>query len=142
MVIAMPRLLVLFFLALPGFAQAALHPCEYDRMLRQAVMVVQIGQTEVAGPSQYGQCTLTGTVLRSFRGPIEVGTRVQTTVPCVNVTELIGPTMWTPPELLRAAPVVELHIQEGGGPAGAGSGVFLLEAPTEAIHWQSDRSCR
>ncbi|MCC5973514.1 MAG: hypothetical protein JJT81_05635 [Rubellimicrobium sp.] len=127
---------------LPGPARAMLPPCEYDRMLRQAVMVLQIGQTEVDGPNPYGNCTLTGTVLRSFRGPIEVGTRVQTTVPCVNVTELIGPTMWTPPDVLRAAPVVELHIGAGSGPAAFGAGVFLLQASTEAIHWQPDRSCR
>jgi len=131
--------------ALP--AQAALECHVYDDMVAAAVMVMQITPSSVVPPEAGGQgnCTVTGEIVQSFLGPHPVGTVVQTQIPCmapvsdpnVEVPLLVGPTLWWDLDALQAAAVIELHIAPEGGPAGHGTGVLLLDAPTAEPMWQS-----
>jgi hypothetical protein len=122
-------------------AQAALQCNYYDDMVAEAVMVMQIVPTEVVPPEGGGQgnCEVSGEIVRSFLGPHPVGTVIRTTIRCesplppdVTAPVEVGGTVWWDFEALRDAAVIELHIAPEGGPAGYGSGVAILPAPTEA----------
>lgn len=136
----------MILLAAAGPAVAAL-PCNaYDEMVGQAVMVMQVDVESVVPPAGGGQggCVLTGEIVRNFKGPHPVGTRIQTMVFCeAPVTDggepevMVGATIWWNFAALAQADVVELHIAAEGGPAGYGAGVVLLEVPTDAPAWTS-----
>ncbi|NCO86885.1 MAG: hypothetical protein GW886_09700 [Rhodobacterales bacterium] len=115
-----------------GPAAAMLQCHHYDEMVAEATMVMQIAPTDVTGPDPAGNCTVTGTIVRSFKGPHPAGTLVGTMVPCDNPQMLIGATIWQDAAALRRARIVELHIAPTGGPAGYGAGVLLLDAETDA----------
>jgi hypothetical protein len=128
-----------------GPAMAALQCQYYDQMVAEAVMVMQIAVQSVEPPEGGGQgrCSVTGEIVRSFKGPHPVGTVVQTAIPCeaplpdgAEAAIEIGPTIWWKFDALAAARVIELHIAPGGGPAGYGAGVRLLAAPTDAPVWE------
>jgi hypothetical protein len=130
---------IVFMLAAPS-AHAALQCEYYDDLVDAAAMVMQIGETEVTAPEAVGgTCRVTGTILRSFQGPHPVGTRIETQVPChgypITTDEEIpievGPTIFWQFDALTDAAVIELHIAAEGGPAGYGSGVYLLDIPTD-----------
>lgn len=136
----------LIVLGAAGPAAAALECRYYDEMVLDAVMVMQVAVASVVPPAGGGQgdCVLTGEIVRNFKGPHPVGTRIQTTVFCeapvadgVEPDVMVGATIWWRYAALAEAAVVELHIGPGGGPAGYGAGVVLLEAPTEAPAWVS-----
>lgn len=122
-------------------AQAALQCDVYDDLVAGAVMIMQIVPTEVLPPDGGGQgkCSVGGEIVRSFLGPHPVGTAIRTAIPCLAPLEpgssnevQVGGELWWDFEALRDAAVIELHIAPEGGPAGYGSGVAILTAPTEA----------
>jgi hypothetical protein len=133
-------------LMIPATAQAALQCNYYDDFVAAAVMVMQIDDVTVSPPATPGaDCTVSGTIVRSFLGPHPVGTRVQTPVPCIGVPAAlggdgeieVGPAIYKDYAALVAAPVIELHIAPESGPAGHGAGVVLLEAPTDSPQYTS-----
>lgn len=140
--------LVLAGLAVLGVAypaRAALECQYYDQMVAEAVMVMQVAVESVVPPAGGGQgeCIVTGEMVRNFKGPHPVGTRIQTSIPCeapvpegVTPEVFVGATAWWRYAALAEAVVIELHIAAEGGPAGYGAGVVLLEAPTEAPAWE------
>ena len=135
------RALLALAVLMPPPAQAAL-PCDvYDEQVAAAAMILQIGAIEVERPPLGDlRCTLRGTVLQSFRGPIAPGTRIETRLACAGYPEAAdeeipvepGSTVYWDFDALRGAAVIELHIAAEGGPAGSGAGVVLLDAVTDA----------
>ena len=130
--------------AQPGAAMMQCH--YYDEMVAEAVMVVQVAPSSIVPPPQGGQgdCTLTGKIVRKFKGKYPVGTVIRTSVPCEapqtsgpQRPPMVGATMWRSLEALEGAAVIELHLAAEGGPAGYGAGVVLLDAPTETPAWRS-----
>jgi hypothetical protein len=131
-----------------GVAQpgAAMMACEhYDAMVAEAVTVIQIVPALVTPPPEGGQgnCTVTGEIVRIFKGFATPKTVVSTILPCeaplpegIERPILVGPTMWVPLSGLGGAGAVELHLDEGGFPTGYGAGVVLLDAPTDAPAWR------
>lgn len=113
-------------------AAAAINPCYLDQMVQEAPRVMQIAKQTVEGPDADGHCVLTGTVVRSFRGDIAVGTSVRTTFACSNPRLEVGGTTYHDRDAVAAAGAVELHTAPEGGPAGYGWGLLLLDAPTDA----------
>jgi hypothetical protein len=135
-----PHVVTIGFLLAAPPAQAALQCQHYDDLVDAAAMVMQIGETDVTAPEVIGgTCRVTGTILRGFLGPHAVGTRIETQVPChgypittdEEIPVEVGPTIFWQFDALNDAAVVELHIAAEGGPAGYGSGVYLLDAPTD-----------
>lgn len=147
--------LALAFTLLPALpVAAAIQPCYLDRMVAEAVTVVQISDHVVGVPDENGNCTLTGTVVRNFRGLLEPGTRVQTTFACAHPNRVdengvviveLGGTTWRDAGPVAQAAVVEIHAEAEGGPAGFGWGLHLLDAPTEEpafpFEYIDDPSC-
>lgn len=135
-------------------AVAAVRPCYLDQMVAEAVTVVQVTDHEVSEPDESGYCTLAGTVVRSFRGVIRPGMRVQTSFACdqphradENGVVIVEPggTTWRDAEPIAQAAVVEIHAEAEGGPAGYGWGLLPLDAPTDesafSFEYIDDPSC-
>lgn len=130
--------------AQPGAAMIECH--YYDEMVAEAVAVVQVAALSIVPPPDGGQgdCTLTGKIVRNFKGKYPVGTVIRATVPCdapqtsgAERPPMVGATMWRSLDALEGAAVIELHLATEGGPAGYGAGVVLLDAPTETPAWRS-----
>lgn len=138
---------VMVLLACAGPVQAAL-PCDVtEQMVVEAAMVMQISVRAVDEPlPESTTCRVEGEIVRSFRGPLTVGTVIETQVPCrggwTNAdgepVVMVGADIYTDRDAMLDAPVIELHIADTGGPAGYGEGVVLLEAATDAPVWQPE----
>lgn len=115
-----------FMPALP--VAAMVQPCYLDAEVAEAVTVIQISDHVVERSNDGSGCRLTGTVVRSFRGDIAPGTRVQTSFYCGEPT--VGGLNLNEEAIARAS-VVEIHAAAEGGIAGDGWGLELLDAPTD-----------
>lgn len=118
--------------------QAALPPCAADQRVREASDVIQIEVTQVAVPVGYetmdhATCTVTGQIVRVFRGALTKGASVIVPVTC-HSTAVGGGVIYSP-EGLKKAKVLELHMLRNR-PIQAGPGIVALEAPTEDIAWE------
>ncbi len=130
--------------ALP--AQAALSPCAYDAAVTAARDVIQVrvqgvetGPVPVeAQPADHVYCSVRGEVVGVFRGGLETGLTVSITrIPCIH-SGVPGPVLATSPEALRAAPVIEFHLDGRGEVAGHGAGIVLLQEATPKMAWKPD----
>ena len=118
-----------------GTAQAMLAPCYYDKMIREAVTVVQVEGIEVGAPDEAGYCAMTARVARSFRGELALGDALTVSVPC-EPDGTVGGTIWTSAESIGRFPVAEVHLDAEGAIAAYGFGLILLPNFTDAIAWR------
>lgn len=126
--------------AAPSMARAALDPCAYDTLVRQADSVVQIAEISVtADDADPFSCVIIGTVVASFRGDLHEGDAVTVQVGCEwDGTE--GPRAYQDRAALEAAALIELHLV-GGAVAGQGAGLEILDASREgemSYDWNCD----
>ncbi|MBK6468406.1 MAG: hypothetical protein IPF96_17345 [Rhodobacter sp.] len=114
--------------AAPSMARAALDPCAYDTLVRQADSVVQIAEISV-----------TREPFASFRGDLHEGDAVTVQVGCEwDGTE--GPRAYQDRAALEAAALIELHLV-GGAVAGQGAGLEILDAARKgemSYDWNCD----
>jgi hypothetical protein len=123
--------LTLALMFLPCVAEAAIQ-CQYhDEAVAAATVVVQITDPHIAAADTPGYCTITGTVQRSFRGDIALGSTLSTSTPCDTAPFPPGPQIVTAQSSLAAAPVIELHLTQGEV-ASYGAGLAVLPALTDA----------
>jgi hypothetical protein len=118
-----------------GTAQAMLAPCYYDKMIREAVTVVQVERIEVGVPDDQGYCAMTSQVARSFRGDLALGDMLRVSVPC-EPDGTVGGTIWTSAESIGSFPVAEVHLAADGAIAAYGFGLILLPNLTDVIAWR------
>lgn len=92
-----------------GSAHAALAPEYYEEARRSAANHVQIEITDVDGPSGgMGPCAVEGTVVRTFRGQLGVGTPLAFAVSCYDYGSIPdGATLWTDYDALSEASYLE-----------------------------------
>jgi hypothetical protein len=115
---------------LPATAQAAIH-CQYhDQAVADAAVIIQITDQQIAHANEPGWCSITGTVQRSFRGDLALGTTVTTRTPCDGAAFPPGPQIITGYADLAAATVIELHMT-GSIIASHGAGLAILPALTD-----------
>lgn len=119
-----------------GPSQAMLQCTYYDELVGLAPVVIQIENPTFTPPDAQGTCFVAGTVARVFAGEVALGTQVVAMVPCVNVDGIAGPIIWTDPQALAAARVIELHMDNPSIPAGYGAGIVLLDALTDTPAWK------
>lgn len=131
----MRRVLVVGLVVWAGTAQAMLAPCYYDKMIRDAVTVVQVEPIEMGEPDDQGYCTMTARVARSFRGALAPGEALTVRVPC-EWDGTAGGTIWTSAEVIARFPVAELHLDATGTIAAYGFGLITLPNFTDAIAWR------
>jgi len=120
-----------------AIGQAALPPCAADQRVREATDVIQIEVSQVAVPVGYetmdqATCTVTGHVVRVFRGAMTKGASVVVPVTC-HSTAAGGGVIYAP-DGLKEAKVLELHMLRNR-PIQAGPGIVRLDAPTDEIAW-------
>jgi tetratricopeptide (TPR) repeat protein len=102
-------------------AEAALPPYVYEQAREQAAYHVQIKVTRVTPPPKTpGECETTGDVARVFRdrsGELRLGTRLAFAVSCSRRSEppLVGGTLWTDLDTLRAAKYLEVFLNRTDG---------------------------
>lgn len=116
-------------------SQAMVECLSYDQMVSDADLVVQIEDAKIGAADAAGNCAIAGPAALVFVGALAVGDWVETRVPCDNVTQIGGPTIWTDVTGLKAARVIELHLS-GGAVAGYGAGIALLDGLTETPAWK------
>jgi hypothetical protein len=127
----MKRIVLVAALCLPSPSLAAI-ACEYqEAQVAEASAIIQIDQISVSPANAEGYCTITGTVQRSFKGDIAVGSEVTFANPCDHEPFPPGPQIITEQDALAAAPVIELHLIEGEV-ASYGAGLAVLDALTDA----------
>lgn len=117
-----------------GPSQAMIECIHYDEMVAAAPVVVQIEGAKIGPADANGNCAVSGQIDRAFRGA-EVGGWIETLVACDNPQGIVGPVLWTAFAQLKAARVIELHLQDGQV-AGYGAGIMLLRALTDAPAWE------
>jgi tetratricopeptide (TPR) repeat protein len=101
--------------------EAALPPFVYEQAREQATYHVQIKVTRVMPPAKTpGECETTGDVARIFRnksGELRLGTHIAFAVSCSRRGEspLVGGTLWTDLDALRAARYLEAFLNRVNG---------------------------
>ncbi|MDC0710903.1 hypothetical protein POL68_20690 [Stigmatella sp. ncwal1] len=115
----------------------ALPPHEYARAALDAELHVQVTVDRVElPPATPGEAVVTGHIARVFRGsPSLCSTPVSFSVPVCREDDVMAPcgTIWTLPEMLKQAPVMEVFLDSHeGGFRNASYDNHLLEALTDA----------
>ncbi|QQA44420.1 hypothetical protein [Pelagovum pacificum] len=123
---------------LAGTAQAALPPCVYDDLVREAPLVFHMSVDRVDGPDATGLCFVRGHIATVFRGEADAAQPATVRVACANPDNLVGPTIFWDRDALAATPFLEVHGAPGKGVAGHGAGLVLLDTPTGRIEWQPE----
>ena len=113
-------------------AQAMLECVYYDESVAEAVDVVQLDGAKIGSPDENGNCSISGHISRVFAGGLQVDGWLDSAAPCDNSQGIAGPVIYSNAEALAQAKVIELHLDAGGGIAGYGAGIVLLDGPTEA----------
>jgi hypothetical protein len=121
---------------LAGPSHAMIQCIYYDEMVAEATLVVQIEGAKISDPDAGGNCVVSGPVVQIFSGAMALGDWIETAVPCHFDEPIAGPTIWTSPEALKAARVIELHLNDGQGMTGYGAGIALLDAVTPEPAWK------
>lgn len=132
----MIRLAIIGLLLAAAPAHAMIECIYYDQMVAEAVDVVQLDDAKVGVPDVNGNCSISGPVSRVFAGGLQADVWLDSAAPCDNAQGIAGPMIWTNAEALAQAKVIELHLAAGGGIAGYGAGIVLLDAPTETPAWK------
>ena len=117
-------------------AQAMIQCIYYDQMVAEAVDVVQLDDAKVGAPDASGNCSISGHIARVFAGGLQVDGWLDSAAPCQNAQDVAGPAIYTNADALAQAKVIELHLAAGGGIAGYGAGIKLLDALTESPAWK------
>ena len=133
----MIRLYALPLLALALPANAELPPCVTDDLMREAGVVVQISDHRVETFAN-NICRISGTVVQTHRGNVDVGRSLTATFNCVTDPSqvTIGGTRYNDLAALEQARAVEVHIGRDGHVAANGHGLIGLDAPTQTIAWE------
>ena len=107
----------------------------YDEMVAEAAVVVQLETPKISEPDAGGNCTISGPVAQVFAGALTQGDWIEASVPCFYDEPIAGPTIWSDEGALKAAKVIELHL-DGSTVAGYGAGIVLLDALTREPAWK------
>src|SRR5215217_173559 len=114
----------------------ALLPHEYARAALAAELHVQVTVDRIELPlATPGEAVVTGHIARVFRGSLSLcSTPVSFTVPIRREDDVVTPSgiIWTRPEMLEEAPVMEVFLDSHeGGFRNASYDNYLLTALTE-----------